>query len=277
MKILLYRFFLNKTDQLTFLGESDKKKTRIEMLKDVLTKPYHFRYRKSELGYACGRCEDNFIYGKFGRRSTLTKILSPEADFRKELEEHWPCCDVFIRLDSDAKSGQTIAIEHHTGIFRKTISPLQAWANQINETLSCEGYLLSIHPVTEEQDFWTLVQSSKGEIQQLVFSFSAPNLLNIQHALNEDLKKLQKEYNATETSIGLSNPTGNLKISPESKLVKEGVEYITKGGGEYKLKVRGNFHSSKDKTKYKTMDLEIDLTTTDKQTFISTLKDLTRL
>jgi hypothetical protein len=95
--------------------------------------------------------------------------------------------------------------------------------------------------------------------------------------LNEDLKKLQKEYNATETSIGLSNPTGNLKISPESKLVKEGVEYITKGGGEYKLKVRGNFHSSKDKTKYKTMDLEIDLTTTDKQTFISTLKDLTRL
>ena len=205
MKILLYRFFLNKMDQLTFFDGSSKKEGRMAILKDVLKKHYHFQYKRSELGYACGRCEESFIYGRFGRRSTLAKRLAPEADFRKELEEHWPCCSLFIRLDGDPHMGQTIAIEHNMGIFRKPLSPLQAWANKINETLSCEGYLLSIHPVTEERDFWSLVESSKDEIQQVVFSFSAPNLLNLQGVLSEDLKRLQKEYNATETSIGLTN------------------------------------------------------------------------
>lgn len=277
MKLLLYRFFLNKTEQLTLLDKRSKSEGRIGVLKDVLTKHYHFQYRRSELGYACGRCEDNLIYGKFGRRSTLAKRLAPEADFKRQLEEHWPCCSVFIRIDNDPKGGQTIAVEHNTGIFRKPLSPLQAWANEINETLACEGYVLSIHPVTEELDFWRFVEANKGQIEQVVLSFSAPNLLNLQGALNDDLKKLQREYNATETSIGLSNPGGKLRVSDQSKLVKEGVEYITKGGGEYKLKVRGNFHSSKEKTKYKTLDVDVDLETTDKQTFIRTLKELTKL
>lgn len=279
MNVLLYRFFLNKTDQLTLLENPDEKEDRVKMVKDVLTKPYHFKHRRSELGYVSERYEDNFIYGKFGKRSKLAKILSPEDGFKKEFEENWPYCDVFIRLDGDTKNGQTIAIERNTGIFSKPISPLQAWANKINETLSCEGYLLSIHPVTEEKDFWAVVRENKDEIQQLTFSFSTPNLLNLRSSLNEDLKTLQKEYNATETSIGLSNPAGNLKISPESKLVKEGVEYITKGGGEYKLKIRGNVRSSRDKTKHKAIDIEldIDLNTTDKQIFIRTLEELTKL
>ncbi len=277
MKILLYRFFLNKTDQMTFFDRKDKGVGKIDLLKDVFSKQYHFRYRKSELGYVLERYEDNFIYGKLGRRSTLSRILPPERDFKKELEENWLCSNVFIRLDGEPQGGQTIAIEYHSSTFRSPLSPLQAWANKINETLSCEGYLLSIHPVTTERDFWTLVKSSKGKIQQLVLSFSAPNLFKIENNLNDDLKKLQKEYNATETSIGLSNPTGNLNISDSSKLVKQGVEYITKGGGDYKLRVGGIFHSSKDKGKYKTIDLEINLETTDKGTFIRTLKELTNL
>lgn len=276
MKILLYRFFINETEQLSLLNEPGKKRDKVGMVKDVLKKPYHFRYRKSELGYVCERCEDSFIYSKLGRRSTLAKILSPEADFRRELEEHWPYCRVFMRLDSDSKDGQIIAIEQQSNVFNRPLSPLQALTNQINETLSCEGYLLSVHPITSEKDFWALVKEGKREIQQLSLSFSSPNLFNIENALQEELRKLKREYNATETEISLANPIGNLNVSEKSKLVKEGVEYITKGGGEYKLKIRGTRYSSRDKSKHKVFDLKVDLESADKGTFIKTIKELTR-
>lgn len=95
--------------------------------------------------------------------------------------------------------------------------------------------------------------------------------------MTDDLKKLQAEYNATETSLSIANPTGRLRIPKTNNFVSEGVEYVIKGGGEYKLKVKGQWHKSTDKCKCKTVDMTVDLKTTDKKTFITTLKELTKL
>ena len=277
MKLFLYRFFLNQTNQLSFLPNSKGSDSRRELLQDVFIKQYHFQHGRAELGYIGERNEDNMVFAKFGRRTTQAVIHPPENHFKREIEETWPHANVFIRLDPDPNTGQVIAVEHEPKAFYKPLSSLEALANKINETLSCEGYFLSIHPVTTEQDFWGLVEKGGDNIEKVSFSFSAPNLLNLEGALTEDLKKLRAEYNATETSLSLANPIGKLKIPKTSKFVSEGVEYVRKGGGEYKLKAKGQWHRSKDMCKYNTIDVTIDLKTTDKETFISTLKELTKL
>jgi hypothetical protein len=277
MNLFLYRFFLNRTGQLSFLPDSKGGDSRSNLLQDVFVKSYHFRQGRAELGYVCERNEDDVVFAKFGRRTTQEVIHAPENHFKREVEETWPHANVFIRLDSDPNTGQVIAVEQQHRAFYKPLSSLEALANKINETLSCEGYFLSIHPVTTEQDFWGLVEKGGDNIEKVSFSFSAPNLLNLEGALTEDLKKLRAEYNATETSLSLANPIGKLKIPKTSKFVSEGVEYVRKGGGEYKLKAKGQWHRSKDMCKYNTIDVAIDLKTTDKETFITTLKELTKL
>ncbi len=274
MRILLYRFFLNKTEQLSLL-HSDKSK--IDILKQVLSGTYHFRHRRSDLGYLCVRQEGSYIYARFGRRSTQPRTLSPEERFEIEREETWPNCRVFIRIDDDPNRGQVIGVEDVRMVFSNPLSPLRALADKINNILKDEGYFLSVHTLPEETDFWKYVEANTGKITELAFSFAAPNLLNVENALNDDLKRLQEEYNITETKIALCNPTGSLKVEKSSKLVTDGVEYITKGGGEYRLKARGHIHSSNSKSKTKTLDIEIDLKTADRETFMKTLKELTEL
>ncbi len=267
MRILLFRYFVNKTaQQILFAPETSKK----ELMRKLLEKTYYFDYRGSKLAYTYERSEGDYIFAKIGKKSSIVKHASPEKNFKKEKEEDWPNCMVFINIGENPENGQMIAFEYKRSIFQQPLKQLQEFINKINNKLLQHGLVATINPVTKEYDFWKIVEQNEGNIEELDLFFAAPNLLNIINTLNEDLKNLQEEFGITNTGVSLVNKNANLKIPKNNRLIKEGVEYITKGGGEFKFKIKGGIRSkiisSEQKIKSIELDLDVDLATTDPQT-----------
>jgi len=151
---------------------------------------------------------------------------------------------------------------------------LKHFADEVNTHIFSSGYTIAINPITEEKEFWKIVEENENKIEKLTFSFNSPNLFGIKNSLNEDLKDLQKEYSSTKVSLELENPDGKLNI-PKNDLTKQSVEYVTKGGGQYSLKIKGKYKkviSSKDNIKTKTFDdLDIHINGSNQETLFSIL------
>ncbi len=181
---------------------------------------------------------------------------------------------MFIKLSGDPKEGQQIAIEHKPWIFFNPLWQLRALADRVNDTLRENGLALSINPITQETKFWELVKTYTGQIEELRFTYSSPNLFNLENSLNEDLKKLRDTQNVTEASMILKNKEGNLKIPEDNPLIKESVEYVVKGGGEYRIKAKKKIITSKDNVRSKSVTTEIELGTSDRDAIIKFAKEL---
>lgn len=246
MKLYTYRFFLNRTSQQSLFPEV---KTKPELLKEVLSDKYQFSHGKSELGYVVEKTVGNYIYAKMGKRSSLNLSQSPEQGFQDKKIEHWPNCSIFINLDDNPSTGQKIFFEYNRSIFETPLIQLQKLSEEINGALLTSGYVMTVSPVTDQQDFWKVVNENNGEIKELTMNFVAPNLFNLKNKLEDDLRDVHQEYGATHASLSLKNEQTSLSLNPNSPLIKQGLEYITKGGGQYKLRIKNTIYSSEDKVR----------------------------
>lgn len=256
MKFQYFTFFLNPVTTLF----PDKRK-KIDILSEILQRniPLSYERRGTSLAYRFYAKKDDYIIGRVGRKSKIKRYLSPEKNFKIQDEENWPLCDVVFYLSSDREKGQKIAFEYKVGVFSSPNEQLKYLAEKINEELMTYGYVLSINPVTEEQEFWKIINENKGKVEKLSFTFNAPNLFGLTNNLNEDLKNAAKEYNINKTTIELENSNGQLLVPESSELVKQGVEYVAKGGGQYSIKLKGRGRrvlESSNKTVTKTFDFE---------------------
>ncbi len=267
MKLQYYVYFLNKTKQESLF--QDQKRNKKEILLSVLEegKPIQFEDSGSKYAFVVVEKENNYIYAKFGKRSTIKRRMPPQDKFEELFEEDWPHCALFFNLDNDSNKGQRIAFEYKSSIFRNPYSQLKAFAEKINLCIFPSGYIMSISPVTQVQNFWDIVKVNKGKkIEKLSLIFNVPNLFNLDNELEDDLKSAQKDYGITKTKIELENPYEGINIPENNKLMKQGADYIAKGGGEYRiyLKEGKKVISSKEKTVTKTIkDLEIDIKSKD--------------
>ena len=264
MKFKHYRFFINKTSQIPLFSDPRSSiEILIEIMNDDLVKD--FTYRKSELGFVILDRIGSYLYCKFGKRSQISRTLSPQEKFEKESEVTWPNCNVFINTSSNNSNGQLILIESKVSVFKDPINALRGLADKINEKFQRYGYDLSINPISSKTGFWNIVDKYDGSLEEVIFHYNAPNLFNLDDKLNDDLRKAKREYNATETTIALKNPDSKLNVI-HTPLVDQSVEYITKGGGEYKLKVGRKWFSSNDTVK--TSSIDVDLTSSDKEVIL---------
>jgi hypothetical protein len=268
MKVQFYRFVLNPATQVPLFKKEKKKK---DMALEALGEKYSFDYRGSQLAYVFHRIEGDYLLGSLGKRATLTRSLPPEKDFQETKEENWPHCRVFVKADGDPEEGQTIAIEFKGYIFPEPLHQLRALADKMNEELLTPeyGYTLSVNPVTTKQDFWQLVEQHKAEIEEVEFTFNAPNLFHLENELEDELKDAQKEFaGMTHASVGFHSEGGALKI-PKNKFVNQSVDYISRGGGEYKLKFhKKGYVSSKKNVKSKNVEeVDVEIESTDKNLF----------
>jgi len=244
----------------------------MDALKDA--KLNSFKIGKSDLGFVYEYDDKGYIYCKFGKRSSIVKTLSPQEKFKEVKTENWPNCHMFMSLSEDPENGQQIAIEHKAWIFANPLVQLRALADKINEALLSNGFVLSINPITQEKKFWDLIKQYDGQIEELKLTFNTPNLFNLENTLNEDLKKVRDINNATEASMILKNKEGNLKVPEDNSLIKESVEYIGKGGGEYRIKAKKRIITSKDNVRSKSISTEIELETSDKDAVLKFAKEI---
>ena len=275
MKFQYFTFFLNPVATLF-----EDKRAKIDILSEILQReePVSYEKRGTSLAYRFNKKEGDYIVGKIGRKSKIKRHLSPEKNFKSQDEENWPFCDVVFYLSSDHEKGQKIAFEYKAGVFVSPNEQLKYFSEKINETLMTYGYVLSINPVTEEQEFWKIVNDNKGKIEKLSFTFNAPNLFDLDNTLNEDLKNLSKEYNINKTTVELENSDGQLSVPENSELVKQGVEYVARGGGQYSFKLKGRGRrvlKSSNNIVTKNFDFEnLDIVTNDGEFAKETLKQI---
>ena len=214
------------------------------------------------LAYAHIKTNDDFIFSKIGRKSTITVNLPPEKNFEKKIEDNWPTCKIFININNSPETGQMIAFESKSSVFHDPSNALRDLVDHLNHELNPYGYVLNVNPVTIERNFWGIVKQYSGKIEELDFRFAAPNLLNIKNSLNEDLHELQDEIGITNAEISLKNKDGLLIVNPDNEFIKQSVDYVTKGGGSYKLKIKAKLQSrvitSDQNIKTRELDIDID-------------------
>lgn len=97
-------------------------------------------------------------------------------------------------------------------------------------------------------------------ITTVQFSFITPNILGLRSALNEGLKDARDKNHARRVDISLRNDDGHLDLRAPN--IKDGVEYVAKGGGTAKLKIQKKVVFDSDQTK-KTIKPEEDEPLTD--------------
>jgi len=263
MKLQYYVYFLNKIKQKSLF--QDQKRNKKEILLSVLQegKPIQFESSGSKYAFVVVKKENDFIYAKLGKRSTIKRRMPAQDKFKEIFEEDWPHCVLFFNLDNDPNKGQRIAFEYKSHIFRNPHSQLKAFADKINSHILESGYIMSISPVTKVQNFWNIIKANKGKkIEKLSLIFKMPNLFDLDNRLEEDLKKAQSDYGITKAKIELANPYEGIKIPENKKLIKQGADYIARGGGEYRIYIKEGkkMISSKQKTVTKTIkDLEVNI------------------
>lgn len=273
MKFLFFRYFINRSNQtVLFPEDKTKKQLLIEALKDSKLKS--FKIGKSDLGFVHEYEREGYVYCKYGKRGSIVQTLSPQEKFKEVKTENWPNCHMFICLSDDPEKGQRIAIEHKAWIFAHPLGQLRSLADKINEILAHNGLILSINPITQETKFWEIIKQYEGQIEELRFNFNAPNLFNLENSLNDDLRKVRDELNATEAAMILKNKEGELKVPRDNQLLKESVEYVGKGGGEYRIKAKKKIITSKDNIKSKSVTTEIELETSDPAAVIKFAKEI---
>ena len=269
MKFQYFTFLLNPTEQGSFFPD---KRSKVEILREILTakEPIEYDSRGNKMAFLAEKQENDFIVGRFGKRSYIRRHLAPDTRFAEKKEEDWPFCYVIFNLSTDPEEGQRIAVEYKSWIFTSPAQVLKSFAKEVNTNLFSSGYALSINPITAEQEFWKIVDENKDKIERLSFTFNAPNLFQLGSSLEDELRDSQKEYALTKATMEFENPDGKLTV-PHNKLMKEAVEYVARGGGEYRVKIKGAVrHVINSSKKILTRNFDdLEIITSDQKTLFS--------
>lgn len=113
------------------------------------------------------------------------------------------------------------------GIFQKLLAP----------------YFLriSISPVYDQSEFWSLLKKMDVPVKSLKFNLFAPNMPGISKNLSNWVKESMEKANASE-SLLLYNAAGNsyLNVEETDKDIKGLVNYAADGAGSVQVKFKGN-------------------------------------
>lgn len=270
MKFEYFTYFLNPTGQKPLFPEKQSKK---EILKNALKKKMEYKHRGTDMIYIFHKEEGDFLQAKLGRKSFIRRNIPEENDFAVKEDVDYPYCNVLFNLDNSPETGQRIAFEYNQAVFQSPRVQIDELEEQINLLLLGSGFAISINPIFDQKDFWNLVEKYQGDIERLIFSYAVPNLFDLKNSLSDDLKNSGKKYGITNTTIEFENKAGKLTIPKDDIFMQQSAEYTSKGGGFFRLKVKGINSEFKSKKNVKTREIQnIDLATPDQKSFEAALK-----
>lgn len=255
MKFQYYRYFLNSIEQLPGFKDNGGM-NKNEILRNILKENTEFKNGRSEMVYIQQSEFEGFIIGKIGRKSSIKRSLPKQNDFEEEIETHYPNCNIIFFTGTNPNHGQRIAFEYDTRVFQSPENQIEAFEKAINPKLFSYGYSLSISPIFDIKEFWNIIESHRGRVEKLTFSYAVPNLFGLEDELSDELKGARRKYGATNAEIVFENKNGQLIVPKEDELIKQSAEYTSRGGGEFKIKVKGVQTEIKSGQRVKTKQIE---------------------
>lgn len=132
-----------------------------------------------------------------------------------------------LEKNPQAYSDIKAAMKKVEGIFQKLLVP----------------YFLriSIAPVYDQSEFWSLLRTMDVPVKSLKFNLFAPNMPGISKNLSDWVKESIENTNASESLLAY-NATGNscLKVEENDKDIRGLVNYAADGAGSVQVKFKGN-------------------------------------
>lgn len=206
---------------------------------DILSK-ISFRYRNKELPSTLCYHQGDLFMLLLGNNKSVEYI----EDFEKKKIKSDPFSIVVVDNNPD---NQVIAIRNDYRAFSSADSISKLLQDTINSSLNYYNLEMHIEAISDGQDFWEAIQSSKEGVLKITFEIIKPNVSNLSGALTDDIKGLIDKYHSHKTVLSMeSSSSGELiNISKEDKDLSGLADYTAKGGGRSVIKF-------KDKTTYDT-------------------------
>lgn len=195
------------------------------------------------------------------------QLANPKSKYYvHNFEERSIKSDPFVNiLINNNPKKQIIAISRNSEAFKQSTTVAKIIEQVIKRYLDKYNLDIHIEPIFEAQKFWDIVNTKKP-IEKIKFSIIKPNMADISGVLREPLKSLIKETNSHTTIMELNSSKDSTleNINRNNQDLKGLVDYSSEGGGNIKVKIKGEKRdfNTKSAIKMEPAELDFDLTTT---------------
>lgn len=173
---------------------------------------------------------DDKITAVLGREDAVTVAGPPEQKFAHSDVSSWDTANVLIDA-SQSEAGQKAAMQ--TNVLGDPTAIFRSLASHINSAETSD-WLIEINPITRRDEFWSAAQRYSGHISEIDLHFAVPNIWDGESETEKALRDLKEKNNAQEVEVKIKNK--DAKINPDSKRIRDSVDYIAKGGGVAQLR-----------------------------------------
>ena len=160
------------------------------------------------------------------QEQTLYSIL--EDDINEQTISNYPFVHVVFHLKN-----QSFLIERKSAVFSDVNSAKNVLEQLLNEKMREYYSELSIMPISNEMGFWDGIKVLE-KLDEVTLFMKSPNLWLGESSTEEALKDLENEYANDELEISLRSSAGVIK--PDNARMRRVIDYITKGGGWWRIK-----------------------------------------
>lgn len=237
-----YRYQILPTSKIIQMSFEPKIQTMEELVKrkneffqKALNEIKQFEFPRAELNHMVVASKNDVSILRLGVNRGIKRT---KKDFTDERMENWPNSLIVINNKANI---QKIAIQHNLRVFSSVKVIADILESNFNKHLARYQLSAVLEPIFEEKVFWDIMKQNKNKVTVVDFELVTPNLSNISRSISEELKDLQKGTNTQKTNIKLqSDKNSSLDIEENNSLVKDLVEYASKGGGNIRCKIRGH-------------------------------------
>lgn len=234
MQYAMLRLFLTTREIGRLLEEAKDyiDQPRADYLESCLSEKIEFSSTRSQYVYAFVGIEGSVILARVGRLKSSRDTKGPETGFAEELTTGWHAANVLIDI-SGGNDGQKVAFQNVPEVGNP-LTIVQNLTNAINQKNIRAQWHIDVNTITDENEFWAIVQKNQGNITTLTMTFLAPNMFRSREETSRNLKELHKENGVQETQVRLTNR--DRQLNPDSERIRENIDYVKKGGGSYLMK-----------------------------------------
>lgn len=236
---IVTRYFLDKDSQM-HIDDLLNPKTKEELFLDFIAQLKEEKYLRGYIGlqqyrvYFSRNFSDSRLLLKFARKKDVIINNATETDIDKINQDSYPFS--YIIVDTDR---QLFLIQKNSEISTNTETIIHAIEKIFSSFLIEKKVTLRLTPITESSSFWETVKNNQGKISSLEFEFLSPNFLGQSYKINELMKELKEETNVDSMKMIMKNENGNLTVFDRYPFFKDALEYISNGGGKWKMHFSG--------------------------------------
>lgn len=230
-------------------------------------KEVHFANRKGKLPFKFNMASDNIYWIQLANIKSTTYI----SDF----EEHSIMTEPYVNILIDNNpEKQVIAISRNSQAYTSTEQVVDIIQQALSIELKKYNLKLYIAAINEHDSFWNIIKKTGGQVTRIEIEIIKPNLSNISHSLKEDVRTLIEDTNSHLTTLKLESAEDGILsgITPENENLNGIVNYSSEGGGNIKVKVRGQKELIQTKKSIKKMRVKFDIDITTNK--VDEIKDI---